>query len=305
MDLEGATVAVTGATGFIGRYLVDGLVRRGADVVAVVRRPERAQDLGVTVRRADLAEPQALRQAFEGAQAVVSNAALVSLGAHGREQLVATNVTGTENVLRAAADAGASHVVQISSATVYRPKRDHFYAEDDPLLDESDFGPRLLSGPTGHYAVSKACAERAAWRLSDELGLTLSTLRPHTVFGAHDRQTFTRWLRRFMRLPVSVFPTHLYLPPIYAGDLATAVACILERADRGQAYNAAHPPDVHSYWDLMEAYRAAGGRSPRLVLPIPVPIRRRYTTDRLRALGWQPRPLVQSFRDMITREATR
>ena len=236
MDLSGATVAVTGATGFIGRYLVDGLKARGAHVIAAVRRPERAADLGVDVRRADLAEPNALERAFDGVDAVVSNAALLSLGNRSRAELVKTNVLGTENVLRAAVASGARHVVQMSSAVVYRPKRGHFYVEDDALRREGDDRT-----PLGSYAVSKACAERAAWRLSGELGLKLSTLRPHTVFGAFDRQSFTRWLSRFMRPPVSVFPTHLYLPPVYAGDLADAVARILEHGNApGQAYNVAH-----------------------------------------------------------------
>lgn len=299
MDVSGATVVVTGATGFIGRYLVDALTARGAHVVAAVRRPERAADLGVEVRRADLAEPRALERAFAGARAVVSNAALVSIGAASRAELVRTNVLGTQNVLRAAASAGVSEVVQMSSAVVYRPKDSHFYREDDPLRDEGDGRTRLAS-----YAVSKACAERAAWRLADELGLKLSTVRPHTVFGAFDRQTFTRWLRRFMRPPVSVFPTHLYLPPVYAGDLAEAVALILEHDEApAQAYNVAHAPDAHSYWDLMEAYKAAGGRAPRLVIPVPVPMKRRFAVDRITELGWQPRPLVQSFADMLEREA--
>ena len=298
MDLNGATVAVTGATGFIGRYLVDVLHARGARVVAVVRRPQRAADLNAVPRRADLAEPDALARAFDGADAVISNAALVSLGNKSRAELVATNVRGTENVLRAAARSGARRVVQISSAVVYRPKRGHYYREDDPLRDEGDD-----KTPLGSYAVSKACAERAAWRLCDELGLELSTVRPHTVFGAFDRQSFTRWLRRFMRPPVSVFPTHLYLPPVYAGDLADAVARILENDEApSQAYNVAHPPDVHSYWDLMKAYAAAGGRMPKLVIPVPVPLRRRFAVDRIAALGWQPSPLVQSFADMLARE---
>lgn len=299
MALSGATVAVTGATGFIGRYLVDVLKARGVHVVAAVRSPERAADLGVEVRRADLADPVALEQAFAGADAVVSNAALVSIGEASPAELVRTNVRGTENVLRAAAAAGVRRIVQMSSAVVYRPKRGHYYREDDPLRDEGDGRTRLSS-----YAVSKACAERAAWRLADELDLQLSTVRPHTVFGAFDRQTFSRWLSRFMRPPVSVFPTHLYLPPVYAGDLAAAVARILDRDDAPpQAYNVAHAPDLHSYWDLMEAYRAAGGRTPRLVIPVPVPLRRRFDVERITALGWHPRPLVQSFTDMLARES--
>jgi nucleoside-diphosphate-sugar epimerase len=296
MELKGATVAVTGATGFIGRYLVDALQEAGATVVAAVRNPARAADLGATVRRADLADRAALTAAFDGADAVVSNAALLSFGTGSRHELVETNVVGTQNVLHAARDAGARRVVQLSSATVYRPRSDRFYREEHALREEGGF--RL---PINDYAVSKASAERAAQRLASELHLTVNAVRPHTVFGAFDSKSFTLWLRRFMSFPVSMFPTHLFLPPVYAGDLARAVCHILERGDDG-AYNVAHRPDEHSYWDLMDAYRQAGGRMPRLVLPVPVPLRLRFSVDRIHDLGWEPRPLVTSFRDMFRRE---
>src|SRR5207244_3981880 len=58
MLLERKQVAVTGATGFLGRYIVDTLLHRGARVVGVVRNPDRVPELrerGVELRRADLA----------------------------------------------------------------------------------------------------------------------------------------------------------------------------------------------------------------------------------------------------------
>src|SRR3989442_7523467 len=82
MDLRGAAVAVTGATGFLGRYLVDALLARGARVIGVVRNPDRVPELaarGVELRRADLAERDRLPRGLAGAQAVVSNAGLFSL----------------------------------------------------------------------------------------------------------------------------------------------------------------------------------------------------------------------------------
>jgi len=301
-ELSGARVAVTGATGFIGRYLCWSLAEAGAEVVAVVRSPERARDLeaeGMRLAMADLGDLPSLERAFEGADFFVANAGLVSIGDQSRQALIETNVRGAENQLDAAAAAGVARGVFMSSAVAYAPRRDHFYREVDPLLDEGG-GNRFT-----HYAISKAAAERAAWRRSEAHGIELSTVRPHTVYGAFDRGTFSVWLKRFMAMPgVGVFPKGVYFPSVFAGDLGMAVGRMLLRDEaRGRAYNIASPPDEVSYWDMMEAYRQAGGRAPRLVLPIPFPIRRRYDVSRARKeLDFSQRPLAEGFRDMVERE---
>lgn len=303
MDLSRSTVAVTGATGFIGRYLVSALLDRGAHVVAVVRNPGKVPEMaarGVEMRRADLADVDALAEGFAGADAVLSNAAVVSpLGKTPRAELIDVNVGGTRNVFRALVRAGVGRVVQTSSGTVYRPKRGHFYREEDPLRSASD-RPRPLDG----YAVSKAESEREAWRLADEHGLELTTFRPWVVYGAFDRNSFSMWFRRLMSPPVSVFPKGVMLPAAYAGDLAEAACRMLERpVSIGKAYNLATPPGECSFWGMYEAYKAAGGDVPRLVVPVPFPIERRYSIDRaVRDLDYENRPLVEGFRDTLAIE---
>lgn len=298
MDLSTATVAVTGATGFIGRYLVRSLQARGARVVCAVRSPERAKDLlddRTEARRADLSDRAALTRAFEGCDALLSNAAMVAVGSADRQSYLQTNVQGVDHVLGAAADAGCRRVVHVSSAVAYRAKPDHFYAEQDSLRDAADRASRL-----SYYAISKGAGERAAWRLADELGLELTTVRPHTVFGVGDRGTFTIWLERLMRSPLTVWPTHVALPSVYAADLAEAMCRALERpASAGHAYNIATAPDAVSYWDLMQGYRGAGLARARLVLPVPVPVRRRYDVQAaVRDLDFVPRPVSEAFADM-------
>src|SRR5213594_1158063 len=101
MELGGAAVAVTGATGFLGRYVVDALLARGARVIGVVRNPERVPALaarGVEMRLADLV---ALAAGFIGADAVVSNAALFALGNRSWEDHQRANVAGIRNVMEA------------------------------------------------------------------------------------------------------------------------------------------------------------------------------------------------------------
>jgi len=115
MDLKQSKVAVTGATGFIGRYIVRALLERGAHVVAVVRNPEkvpRMAELGVELRTADLGDPEALVRGFSGCDAVISNAAVVSLARESRETMIAHNLEGTRNVIEAIAIAGVGRAIQ-------------------------------------------------------------------------------------------------------------------------------------------------------------------------------------------------
>jgi nucleoside-diphosphate-sugar epimerase len=298
-DLTGARIAVTGATGFIGRHIVHGLAARGAEVWAVVRDVRKAESIaqpGLRVLRGDLSDRPGLLAAFRGADAVVSNAALVSVTHGDRDAFLQANLQGIENTLHAAAEAGVRRVLHTSSAVAYRPKPGHFYLESDPLREATDKSVRF-----SHYAVSKGAGERAAWTLAEALGLALTTVRPHTVFGAGDRGTFTIWLERLMALPITAWPTHVALPSIYAGDLAEAIARALERpGTAGRAYNLSSPPDTVTYWDLMRAYRAAGGGRARVVVPVPVPVRRRYDVSAAqRDLGFTPSAPAEAFRRML------
>lgn len=302
MDLSRARIAVTGATGFVGRALVRSLQARGAHVVALVRDPQRARGLreaGAELRRADLQDMDALTRALDGVDAVYANAGLVSIGQHSLQALMDVNVRGTENVMQAMARKDVPRLVWTSSATVYQPRRDHYYREDHPLRTASHIVTRF-----GYYPLSKALAERRAWQLADALGLELTTVRPHQIHGPHDGVGFIHWTRRLMRLPVTVYPSHLRLPSVYVEDLSEAMCRMLERpVAAGKAYNIAGEPGI-TYWELMEAYTAAGGHRAPWVIPVPVPLERRFDTSRARRdLDFTNRPLEESFDHLLRLES--
>ncbi|MCB9682790.1 MAG: NAD(P)-dependent oxidoreductase [Alphaproteobacteria bacterium] len=302
MELEGARIAVTGATGFIGRNVAIGLLARGAVPVAVVRTPAKAAPLaaaGAEVRAADVGDVDALTRAFDGVDGVVACAGAVSLGRGSVADVIATNVQGTTHQLQACARAGVRRVVMMSSAEAYAPRADHVYVEDAALRTEDDPVSRF-----NVYFVSKGISERQAWATAAGLDLDLTTLRPAAVHGAFDRGTLTLWFRRLLSLPVTVFPTHVRYPSVYVGDLAEAALRALERpAASGRAYNVCGGDD-HTFWDLKNAWRDAGGPSPWLVLPVPVPVHRRFPIDRITAdLDWSNRPLVDGFRQTFALEA--
>jgi nucleoside-diphosphate-sugar epimerase len=299
MELRGKRIAVTGATGFLGRYIVDALLARGAHVVGVVRNPDRVPELaakGVELRKADLAEPDRLAAGFASADAVVSNAALFSLGNQSWADHERANVEGTRNVMTACAKAGVKRVVHVSSVAVYGIFARGRLHEDAPQL-----GPETRRMPWNVYATSKAISEQEAWRLARQHGLDLTTVRPCTIYGAHD-PNFMPLFKRVSSWPVSFKPVGLRQSYVYAGDVADGIALVLEQ-DRsiGRAYNLAG--DGESWQDLTDAWRAAGGKTPSLAVPIPVPIAPQFDSTRAKQdLGWRPRPLADGVREMIAME---
>jgi len=302
VQLASSTIALTGATGFIGRYLAHALLERGATVVGAVRSPDKVPSLveaGVEMRRADLGDVDSLTRAFEGCDAVIANAGVVSLGRKGREELMQANAQGTRNVFRAIERAGISRAVMTSSVSVYRRHRGA-YQETDALIAETDSVPRPL-----YYAQSKAVAEREAWRAAESGGIALTVARPGGVYGAFDGTGFTLWLRRLLSVPlVTVFPTHMRIPNVYGADLARAMVRMLERPQSvGRAYNLTGDNDI-TFWQMLEAYRDAGGAVPSLVIPFPLPVRFAYSNERaVEDLGFVNRPPLDAFRHMLELEA--
>jgi dihydroflavonol-4-reductase len=293
VDLKHAKVAVTGATGFLGGFLVDTLLARGTHVVAVVRNPDKAKSLaqrGVEIRKADLAEPAALTEGFRGVDAVISNAAVVSFT--NMRETVRTNIEGTRNVFEAIAQAGVKRAIAISSTAAY-PTTPFELDERTPLRSGTSIS-RINA-----YGESKAAAERLAWELCDQHGIALTSFRPCGITGIGD-PLMMGWLQKLMRMPIVPFPVLMRVGIVHGGDVAEAVALALEKSEvaSGKAYNL--QGSTLSLWEIGNAWKRAGGRSSWLRLPVPVPFAMRYD-DRAarRELGWQPRNISKICEEAV------
>jgi nucleoside-diphosphate-sugar epimerase len=176
------TVAVTGPTGTFGFGLVPLLQsdERVARVVGIARRPFDPGEHGwskMEYRRGDVRDPDALREAFRGADVVVHLAFLIT-GNASRDTTRAVNVEGTLNVFRAAAAAGARRFVYASSVAAYG------FHPDNPVGMDEDWPVRPAARL--FYAQEKAELEqllRAEAETHPDLGLYL--LRPPVVLGPH------------------------------------------------------------------------------------------------------------------------
>jgi dihydroflavonol-4-reductase len=169
-------VFVTGATGVIGRALVAELRARGVEVVCLARSDAAAAALaaeGIEAARGDVLDEEALVAGMRGCETVYHVAGVNSLCPSDRRELFRVNVSGAEQVVRAAARAGLRRVVNTSSAASIGEAGGTVGREDSPHR-----GWFLSS-----YEKSKLEGERAAFAAGRELGIEVVAVNPASVQG--------------------------------------------------------------------------------------------------------------------------
>ena len=226
------TIAITGATGFVGNRVV---ALAKAPLRAVVRRSQPARP-GVAWIAGDLADTPALIRLCEGASAVIHIAGVVS--APDRAGFDAGNVAGTAAMLAAARDAGVARFVHVSSLAAREPQ-------------------------LSMYGASKAKAEA----LVADSALDWVIVRPPGVYGPDDREMLDIYKLAMRGLYVAP-PGRMSL--IHVDDLAQALLALAGRGpsrqtleiDDGAAGGIAHA-------DFARAIGTGLGRGVR-VMPLPL-----------------------------------
>ncbi|MHC4942398.1 MAG: NAD-dependent epimerase/dehydratase family protein [Planctomycetota bacterium] len=172
---------VTGASGFVGSHLTEALLKKGVQVRALVRGPDRlrwVKDLqGLEKAYGSLEHPSSLARAIEGVDLIFHVAGVVK--AEKEKTYFAVNAKGTENLIEAALrnqDAIKRFVYVSSQAAAGPSSLDRPIDEDDP--------PR----PITPYGRSKLEGERIVLAARDRLAVTV--IRPPAVFGPRDVDIF-------------------------------------------------------------------------------------------------------------------
>lgn len=261
-------VLVTGAGGFIGRYSVDELLRRGHTVTAMVRPgsrvPTSLEAEGVTVMECDLRRPpETLASAVSESDAIVHLASSTGSGWRGALENM---VVGTENLLDAIREARwRGRFVHVSSFAVYgfnqMPRGSHL-DEDSPL--EPNPGRRDV------YAWGKSLQERTIRQARDAGDLDAVIVRPGAVYGA-EKQFQYRLGREVAGRFLVVLGGRNVMPLTYVENTASLlVRCVEDPAASGQVFNCVDPSEVTQ---LQYAKRYAAARPTKMrVIPVPLVI---------------------------------
>lgn len=225
----GGLVAVFGGSGFLGRYAVQHLARRGWRIRAAVRRPDLAgylQPMGrlgqIHAVQANVRYPDSVANAVRDAVAVVNAVGILS--PVGRQTFEAVHVQGSRAVARAAREAGARRLVHISA-----------------------IGADARSA--SRYARTKAEAEQAVLEEFPEAII----IRPSVVFGPED-DFFNRFARmaRFSPFLPLIGGGRTRFQPVYAGDLGRAVANVIEGSGAPRTIYEAGGPEIFTFRELLD-----------------------------------------------------
>lgn len=276
-------VLITGANGFIGKFLSEALIEWGLKVVGLPREL--------------LSSPSDLEGYFEE----IAPDYIIHLATYGNmydqddeDEMLSTNVIKLWLLLKATKDINYKAFINISTSSVYGKKVDSM---KETMLPE---GNTL-------YALTKLCGENLCKHYAKNHNKPIVTIRPFSVTGVGEQEkhliptliksAFTQEL-----IPLVTEPTHDY---IWVGDLVTAIAILASKADslRGQVFNCGY--GVH--YSNGAVRRIVDEVSGRKVNSSYTKDMRSYDSDywvadntKLRSMGWSPvMDLKQVISDMV------
>jgi nucleoside-diphosphate-sugar epimerase len=252
---------VTGATGFIGSHLAEGLTERGWEVKCLVRRHRNLgwiESLDVELVRGDCRDKSSLWRAVSGVDCVFHLAGVID--ALRWEEYFEANVVGTRNLLEAAAGGNPrlKKFVYVSSISAAGPSpKGRSLNEDDPCLPVTDYGR------------SKLEAEEAL--RTSAPGFPWVIIRPPNVIGPRQRELreAIRMMRRRVRPALGTGEPRTSL--CYVGDVVEALVLAAEKPEAcGRTYFLAYPRP-YAWSEVTEAIRETLGiRFFLLKIPYPV-----------------------------------
>ena len=225
---------VTGATGFLGRAVLNELQGKGAELSALVMGNDPlAGELppGVRTVYGDVCDWSSLAAFFAGADdrtCVIHCAGLVSVASHPGDRLYRVNVGGTDNVLRHCERCGVGRLVYVSSVHAIPEK-----PKGTEITEEAVFSPEMVRGD---YAKSKAIATSLVFAAA-ERGLKAGVVFPSGIIGPGDsgKGSITQMLLSFLagKLPVAVKGGYDFVD---VRDVTSGIAACAEQGEPGRGY---------------------------------------------------------------------
>lgn len=258
-------VLVTGANGFLGSHLSEGLLAKGHEVRLLVRKTSKLEGIaGLDVERVngDVRDPSSLLRAAKGMDAIVHAAGTTS--ALNEREYFEVNAHGTNAMISAAVLAEVRRFVYVSSLAAQGPS-------PDGKIQQPDVDPH----PTSPYGRSKLAGERFVLRAQDDLSVAI--VRPPVIYGPRDRGLLPLFrLARFRIVPVYADGQNR-LSWVHVRDAAAAIATVAAGETPSGSIYTISDGEVYSWHQLIDLVRGALGHG---VLRLHVPHRLYWVAGR-------------------------
>nr|APG32493.1 putative cinnamoyl-CoA reductase 3 [Freesia hybrid cultivar] len=307
---EKKRVCVTGAGGFVASWLVKLLLSKGYMVHGTVRDPsdEKNDHLkkldnaseSLQLFKADLLDYNMLATAITGCEGVFHVACPVpsSKVPNPEIELITPAVTGTLNVLKACSECKVKRVIVVSSFAAVRSNPSW---PQDKLLNEDCWSDEEYCRTTENwYSLSKTLAERNAFDYAAKHGLHVITVCPSWVFGpllqakVNSSSLFLNGLLKGDRESMENKVTHF----VDVRDVADALLLVYEKTESSGRYVCApHPLKISDLIELLKRMYPQYNYPKNFVEPDKEEAR--ATSEKLKMLGWNCRPLKETLIDTI------
>jgi dihydroflavonol-4-reductase len=285
-------VFLTGSTGFVGNHVARAYVAEGAELRLLTRATSNMaaiEGLASDVVVGDLRQPESLRTALRGCDALVHVAADYRLWVRDPKQMYAANVDGTRELLRMAREEGVAKVVYTSSVATMG------FKTDGSIVDEAT--PVSLDHMIGPYKRSKFLAEQEAIAAARG-GQHVMILNPTTPIGPGDAKP-TPTGRIIVDFLNRKFPAYVDtgLNLVDVSEVARMHVAALEQGTPGERYIlGGENLTLKQILDRMSAI--TGLPSPKMKVPHAVALTFAFFDEMItgRLLGNEPRATVEAVR---------
>lgn len=219
INIADGRIAITGASGFVGKNLAAALAGRGFKLRVFTRdnrEDEFFRSLKAEIYTGDLRDPEAANWLLDGASALINLASIVQKAGSPDSEFWEVHLHAVKRLMDSAVKNGVKRVVHVSTTGVMGDIKNPPADEDSPLNAEDI------------YQVTKAEGEKAALSYNGDDGLEVTVVRPAMVYGPGD----TRMLKLFRFIANGSFRMigdgKTLAHPVYIDDLVDGIILALE-----------------------------------------------------------------------------